>query len=104
MCDQVMVPCRVAADPELLTFRWSFNSSDNEVSACIGIVISLPQIHSLLSLHVFIDNSYQYSEDSSHQVIMPLIKSNVKIWAEFKLFKDKNGKMEKLLLANVKIM
>ena len=30
--ERVMVPCRVLADPATTSFRWAFNSSDNNVS------------------------------------------------------------------------
>ena len=29
--DQVMVPCRVSANPPIVSFQWFFNSSDNKV-------------------------------------------------------------------------
>ena len=78
--DQVMVPCRVAADPELLTFRWSFNSSDNEVSAwggihCYSTDFGFTLCFVFVSLFTIPINTR--SEDSSHKVIMSLIKSNV---------------------------
>ena len=33
--ERVMVPCRVLADPATTSFRWAFNSSDNNVSGNI---------------------------------------------------------------------